>query len=172
MIHVDHTSAIFLPGRTIALYFYHGGIAQGVAFDGLLNNGRNYAERIAGSFDDNDMPQLINVATDGESYGHHHRYGEMALAACMHHIEEHKLATITNYGEYLELFPPEYEIQIHDNSSWSCVHGVERWRSNCGCNTGGRGNWTQAWRAPLRGKRSTGYEMNLYQFMKRKEVNY
>ena len=137
-------------GRTIALFFYHGGIAQGVAFDGLLNNGKNYAERIVSSFDDNDSAQLINVATDGESYGHHHRYGEMALAACMHHIEENKLATITNYGEYLEKFPPKYEIEIHDNSSWSCVHGVERWRSNCGCNSGGHGNWTQAWRAPLR----------------------
>ena len=137
-------------GRSIDLFFYHGGLAQGVAFDGLLNNGRRYAESISNSFDDNDTPQLINVATDGESYGHHHRHGEMALAACMHHIEEHEMATITNYGEYLEKFPPDHEIQIHDNSSWSCVHGVERWRSDCGCNTGGHGNWNQAWRKPLR----------------------
>ncbi|MEM9822323.1 MAG: DUF3536 domain-containing protein [Bacteroidota bacterium] len=84
-----------------------------------------------------------------ESCGHHHRYGEMALADCLNHIRKNNLATLTNYGEYLELFPPEYELQIHDNSSWSCVHGVERWRSNCGCNSG-RPNWTQTWRAPLR----------------------
>jgi alpha-amylase/alpha-mannosidase (GH57 family) len=137
-------------GRSIALFFYHGGIAQGVAFEGLLNNGRHFAERFAEAFSEDDEPQLAHIATDGESYGHHHRYGEMALAACLHHIEEHDWAQITNYGQYLELFPPEYEAQIHENSSWSCVHGVERWRSDCGCNSGGRHGWNQAWRKPLR----------------------
>jgi alpha-amylase/alpha-mannosidase (GH57 family) len=137
-------------GKSIALFFYHGGIAQGVAFDGLLNNGTNYAQSMVAALYDDDTPQIVNVATDGESYGHHHRYGEMALAACMHHIEENNLAQITNYGEYLEKFPPDYEVQIHENSSWSCVHGVERWRSNCGCNTGGRPGWTQEWRSHLR----------------------
>ena len=137
-------------GRSIALFFYHGGIAQGVAFEGLLNNGRHFAERFAEAFSDDDEPQLAHIATDGESYGHHHRYGEMALAACLNHIETNDWAQITNYGQYLELFPPEYEVQIHENSSWSCVHGVERWRSNCGCNSGGRPGWTQEWRKPLR----------------------
>ncbi|MEM8909018.1 MAG: DUF3536 domain-containing protein, partial [Bacteroidota bacterium] len=137
-------------GRQIALYFYDGDIAQGVAFQGLLNNGKSFAGRFLDAFDNNDQAQLAHIATDGESYGHHHRYGEMALADCLNHIRKNNLATLTNYGEYLELFPPEYEMQIHDNSSWSCVHGVERWRSNCGCNSGGRDSWTQAWRAPLR----------------------
>ncbi|MCB0551645.1 MAG: DUF3536 domain-containing protein [Phaeodactylibacter sp.] len=137
-------------GRSIVLFFYHGGIAQGVAFEGLLNNGRYFAERFAEAFGGNEEPQLVHIATDGESYGHHHRHGEMALAACLRHIEDKGLATITNYGQYLELFPPEYEAQIHENSSWSCVHGVERWRSDCGCNSGGRPGWTQAWRKPLR----------------------
>jgi alpha-amylase/alpha-mannosidase (GH57 family) len=138
-------------GKSIALFFYHGGIAQGVAFEGLLNNGSAFANRFAGAFDhDAAEPQLVHIATDGESYGHHHRHGEMALAACLKHIEDHEMATITNYGQYLELFPPEYEVEIHENSSWSCVHGVERWRSNCGCCTGGRPNWTQDWRKPLR----------------------
>jgi len=137
-------------GRSIVLFFYHGGIAQGVAFEGLLNNGGYFAERFTEAFDANGQPQLVHIATDGESYGHHHRHGEMALAACLNHIESHKLATIINYGLYLELFPPEYEAQIHENSSWSCVHGVERWRSNCGCNSGGRPGWNQEWRKPLR----------------------
>ncbi|MCB0596274.1 MAG: DUF3536 domain-containing protein [Lewinellaceae bacterium] len=137
-------------GRSIVLFFYHGGIAQGVAFEGLLNNGSHFAERFAEAFDVNDEPQLAHIATDGESYGHHHRHGEMALAACLKSIEDLGLATITNYGQYLELFPPEFEIQIHENSSWSCVHGVERWRSNCGCNSGGRPGWNQEWRKPLR----------------------
>ncbi len=137
-------------GKSIALFFYHGGIAQGVAFEGLLYNGSHFAERFSEAFDDNDAPQLAHIATDGESYGHHHRHGEMALAACIDTIENQDWATITNYGQYLELFPPEYEIQIHENSSWSCVHGVERWRSNCGCSSGGHPGWTQEWRKPLR----------------------
>lgn len=137
-------------GRRIALYFYHGGLAQEVAFNGLLNNGKAFAERLLRIFDDSDAPQLAHVATDGESYGHHHRFGEMALASALNHIEDNNLATLTNYGQFLELFPPEWEVQIHENSSWSCVHGVERWRSDCGCNTGGHPNWHQRWRKPLR----------------------
>jgi alpha-amylase/alpha-mannosidase (GH57 family) len=137
-------------GKSIVLFFYHGANSQGVAFDGFLNNGKYFGERITGIFDDNDHPQLAHIATDGESYGHHHRHGEMALAACLTHIEEHNLATITNYGAYLAQFPPDYEVEIHENSSWSCAHGVERWRSNCGCNTGGRPTWSQDWRKPLR----------------------
>ncbi|MFN7116571.1 MAG: DUF3536 domain-containing protein [Saprospiraceae bacterium] len=137
-------------GKTITLFFYDGNIAKGVAFEGLLNNGKNFAARLVSAFSDNDEPQLVHIATDGESYGHHHRYGEMALADCLNFIEASELATITNYGDYLERFPPKFEAQIHENSSWSCVHGVERWRSNCGCNSGGHPGWTQTWRAPLR----------------------
>lgn len=137
-------------GKSIAVFFYHGGIAQGVAFEGLLNNGAHFAERFFTAFDANDDVQLAHIATDGESYGHHHRHGEMALAACLRHIEESGRAELINYAAYLAKFPPEYEAQIHDNSSWSCVHGVERWRSNCGCNSGGRPSWNQEWRKPLR----------------------
>ena len=137
-------------GREIALFFYNGEISKGIAFEGLLNNGRAFSERLLNTFDKNDTPQLTHIATDGESYGHHHRYGEMALAACLKNVEESGRAKLTNYGQYLELFPPTFEAQIWDNSSWSCVHGVERWRSNCGCHTGGEGHWNQLWRAPLR----------------------
>ena len=137
-------------GQSIALFFYDGNVAQDVAFNNLLSNGKQFAQRFVDTFDDNDEPQLAHIATDGESYGHHHRHGEMALADAINHIKQNGLATITNYGEYLEKFPPAYEARIHDNSSWSCVHGVERWKSNCGCNTGGRPGWTQAWRSHLR----------------------
>ena len=139
-------------GKTIALFFYNGNVSQAVAFEGLLNSGKAFAQRILGAFDPNDdQPQLVHLATDGESYGHHHRLGEMALADCLNYIEEKSDAKLTNYGEYLEMFPPQYEIQIHENSSWSCVHGIERWRSNCGCNAGsGYGQWQQEWRGPLR----------------------
>jgi len=137
-------------GKSIVLFFYDGNVAKGVAFEGLLNNGKSFATRLLEGFTNNDEPQLVHIATDGESYGHHHRYGEMALADCLNYIDENELATVINYGAYLEKFPPQFEAQIHENSSWSCVHGVERWRSNCGCNSGGNPSWTQAWRAPLR----------------------
>ncbi|MBX2870671.1 MAG: DUF3536 domain-containing protein [Saprospiraceae bacterium] len=137
-------------GRTISLFFYHGGVAQGVAFEGLLNNGKHFANRLLDSFDFGEEPQIVHIATDGESYGHHHKKGEMALADCLNSIEKWDGIDLINYGQYLELFPPTYEVMIHENSSWSCVHGVERWRSNCGCSTGGRPDWNQSWRGPLR----------------------
>ena len=95
-------------------------------------------------------PELVHIATDGETYGHHHRHGEMALGYCLHHVREHDLARITVYGEFLESNPPDHEVRLVEPSSWSCAHGVERWRSNCGCNSGMKPGWTQSWREPLR----------------------
>ncbi|MCA1666375.1 MAG: DUF3536 domain-containing protein, partial [Thermomicrobia bacterium] len=151
---IDPTRAYVqqLPsGRTIALFFYDGPISRGVAFEGLLDRGENLVNRLLGAFsDERDWPQLVHIATDGETYGHHHAHGDMALAYALHHIEAHDLAHLTIYGEYLERFPPTHEVQIIENTAWSCDHGVERWRSNCGCNTGGRPDWNQQWRGPLR----------------------
>jgi hypothetical protein len=90
----------------------------------------------------------MHIATDGESYGHHHPHGDMALAYVFSRLAEGADIKLTNYGEFLELHPPEWEVEIVENSSWSCAHGVERWRSDCGCRT--RGDWHQRWRAPLR----------------------
>ena len=138
-------------GKEIVLFFYNAPVSQGIAFEGLLNSGERLANRLTGTFDEkSDEPQLMHIATDGETYGHHHRFGEMALSYALRHIEEKELAKITVYGEYLELFPPQYEAEIIEATAWSCVHGVERWRSNCGCNTGGNTNWDQEWRGPLR----------------------
>ena len=137
-------------GKTINLFFYDGLIAHDVAFGGLLNNGTSFADRMIGGFSDTEEPQLVHIATDGESYGHHHRYGDMALACALHHIESGNLADLTNYAEYLEKHPPTHEVAIIENSSWSCAHGVERWRSDCGCNTMANPGWNQEWRAFLR----------------------
>jgi len=138
-------------GGTINLFFYDGPISKDIAFGKLLNNGELFAKRLLNAFSqDRNSSQLVHIATDGESYGHYHRFGDMALAYALHYIESNHLARITNYGEYLELQPPEYEVEIFQNSSWSCIHGVERWKSNCGCSTGMHPEWNQAWRAPLR----------------------
>jgi alpha-amylase/alpha-mannosidase (GH57 family) len=138
-------------GKTIALFFYDGPIARAVAFEGLLTRGENFAGRLVEAFSDQrSWPQLVHIATDGESYGHHHRFGDMALAYALNHIESKKLARLTNYGEYLARHPATQQVEIIEKSSWSCFHGIDRWWSNCGCNTGGQAHWNQEWRTPLR----------------------
>jgi alpha-amylase/alpha-mannosidase (GH57 family) len=139
----------FPSAPPIAVFFYDGPTSRAIAFEGLLNSGDNFMNRLKAPFKESPQPQLVHVATDGESYGHHHKYGEMALAYALRLLEKDTTVTLTNYGSYLEQFPPQYECEINDNTSWSCEHGVERWRSNCGCN-GGKAGWNQLWRAPLR----------------------
>jgi len=139
----------FESGVSIAVFFYDGPTSRAVAFEGLLNSGESFAARLKAGFKDGPQAQLVHVATDGESYGHHHKHGEMALAYTLRLLEQDKTVKLTNYGCFLEQFPPEFECEIEENTSWSCVHGVERWRSNCGCN-GGRPGCNQAWRGPLR----------------------
>jgi alpha-amylase/alpha-mannosidase (GH57 family) len=138
-------------GRTIALFFYDGPISRAVAFERLLARGENLAHRLLGAFaESRDHPQLVNIATDGETYGHHHRYGDMALAYALDYVNEQKLARIANYGQFLAENPPTHEVEIEENTSWSCSHGVERWRMDCGCSTGAGNGWNQQWRGPLR----------------------
>jgi alpha-amylase/alpha-mannosidase (GH57 family) len=138
-------------GRRIAVFFYDAPISQAIAFEHLLEKGENFAGRLTSAFSDaRSWPQIVHIATDGETYGHHHKKGEMALAYALHHIETNNPGMITNYGEYLERHPPTHEAEIWDRSAWSCAHGVERWNSNCGCNSGGYPNWNQEWRTPLR----------------------
>ena len=139
----------FASGFSIAVFFYNGAASRAIAFEGLLNSGENFAGRLKAGFKEGSQPQLVHVATDGESYGHHHKHGEMALAYALRLLEADKTVKLANYGSYLEQFPPEYEAEIVEDTSWSCVHGVERWRSNCGCN-GGKPGFNQLWRAPLR----------------------
>jgi hypothetical protein len=143
---------VVLPsGRSIAVFFYDGPVSRAVAFESLLSRGDQLAERLTIAFSPaREEPQLVHIATDGETFGHHHRHGDMALAYALHTIESGSLARLTNYGEFLEKHPPTREVRIVENTSWSCAHGVERWRSDCGCQTGAHPGWTQAWREPLR----------------------
>jgi len=139
----------FASGASISVFFYNGPVSRAIAFEGLLDSSENLVARLKGGFKDSAQPQLVHVATDGETYGHHHKYGEMGLAYALRLLEQDKTVKLTNYAAFLEQFPPEFECEIVEDTSWSCVHGVERWRSNCGCN-GGHPGWNQEWRAPLR----------------------
>ena len=138
-------------GAQLAVFFYNGPISRGVAFEGLLHSGARFTERILQAFPvASDHDPLVNIATDGESYGHHHTYGDMALAYALDAIESSGQARLTNYGEVLELYPPTHEVEIRELTSWSCAHGVERWRSDCGCRINPMSGWSQGWRGPLR----------------------
>jgi len=138
-------------GRSIAIFFYDGPISRAVAFENLLARGENLAHRLLGAFSESrNQPQLVNIATDGETYGHHHRYGDMALAYALDYINERKLARLSNYAQFLAENPPQDTVEIIERTSWSCTHGVGRWQLDCGCNSGAPSGWTQQWRGPLR----------------------
>ena len=139
------------PEKTIDLFFYDGAISRSVAFDELLTDGNKFIKRLKeGVSEVRDYPQLINIATDGESYGHHTKFGDMALSYVLKIKAEDEGFKITNYAEYLDLYKSDYEADIKQASSWSCFHGVGRWKEDCGCSTGGHPGWNQKWRAPLR----------------------
>jgi len=138
-------------GRSITLFFYDAQIAHEVAFGRLLANGEEFARRFWSAFKhERDSTQLVHAATDGESYGHHWPHGDMALAFALAAIERDPEVVLTNYARFLADHPPDWEVEIFENSSWSCPHGVERWRSDCGCKLDVGRNWQQRWRTVLR----------------------
>jgi alpha-amylase/alpha-mannosidase (GH57 family) len=137
-------------GREIAVFFYDGPLSQAVAFETLLADGAAFAGRLLEADARHGEGGLTHIATDGETYGHHHRHGDMALAFALRRIEEEEGVLLTNYAEHLERHPPTMEARIREHSSWSCAHGTERWRADCGCSTGAHPEWNQRWRRPLR----------------------
>lgn len=139
------------PKKYVDLFFYDGAISKSVAFDNLLQDGNKFASRLKDGVSlDRNYPQLINIGTDGESYGHHTKFGDMALAYVLRVKAEEEGFIITNYAEYLEKYGVNDEADIKQGSSWSCFHGVGRWKEDCGCSTGGQPSWNQRWRKPLR----------------------
>lgn len=138
-------------GREIAVFFYNGPLSQEIAFNGLLEDGSLLARRLVEALGEPGRePHLSHVATDGETYGHHHRHGEMALAKAIDDLESHPDVELTTYGQFLASSPPSRIVKIIEGSSWSCPHGVDRWRADCGCHTGRYPEWSQAWRSHLR----------------------
>jgi len=150
---VDSRRAYFyrLPsGRSISIFFYDDKISNGIAFGDLLTNGTRIAKALVSGFSGDDEPQLVNVASDGETYGHHHRNGNIALARAFSEVETSGGASLANYALFLSIAPPEFEARLVEPSAWSCAHGVERWRSNCGCGSEIKPGFNQRWRTPLR----------------------
>ena len=137
-------------GRRFSVFFYDDGVSNRVAFGDLLLSGTRLASELLGRFRSGDSPQLVSIASDGETYGHHHRTGHRALTRSLWEIEKSGAASLGDYGQFLSIAPPSLEGRLAEPSSWSCPHGVERWRSNCGCGSEMRRGYNQEWRAPLR----------------------
>ncbi len=139
--------------RFLDIFFYDATVARAIAFEGALHSSQGLLDRSERAL--KGSARLVHAATDGESYGHHSKFGDRCLAFALSSEAPRRGFAVTNYGEFLEAFPPEEEVEVEEGpegegTSWSCAHGVGRWRRDCGCQTGGREGWTQAWRAPLR----------------------
>jgi len=137
--------------RFIDVFFYDDPLSRSIAYEKVLSSGEALLGRIKGILENHkDGPRILSIATDGESYGHHFKFGEMALSWLFEHIEKDGKINLTNFGAFLELSPPKHEVKIVEHSSWSCAHGTDRWRADCSCSVGGRKDWNQKWRTPLR----------------------
>lgn len=141
-------------GRSVALFMYDGDLSHGVAFGGLLNNAEKWAARMlrprARTGDASGSGRLVSIATDGETYGHHHKFAEMALARVVTDLNAKKGVIVENFASFMSRYPPAHEVKLVEPTSWSCPHGVERWRSNDGCRINAAAYPSQAWRTPLR----------------------
>lgn len=142
--------------RFLDIFFYHRELSVAVSFEHLLRDAPTFALRLAATAGEDDFEgRLVNVASDGEIYGHHEPFADMCLAALFDRGVLGESLVATNYGEHLDLFPPEYEVRIKrgdggEGTAWSCSHGVGRWVRDCGCHIGHGGKWNQKWRTPLR----------------------
>ena len=141
--------------KFVDVFFYNGPVSKSVAFDDVLVSSQNLLSKILQAAAANSSAEgLVSVATDGETFGHHKKHAERTLAYFTRSLMAQNNLSAQNFGEHLELIPPEFEVELNtgigdEGTSWSCVHGVKRWKEDCGC--GGGGGWNQKWRKPLRG---------------------
>lgn len=144
------------PSKFVDIFFYDGPISKSVAFDDLLKDSKHLMTRLESAVRSGDAEnQLIHIAADGETFGHHKAWGDQALAYLLFHEAEARGYRIVNYGEFLAENPPAYEVRFKagengEGTSWSCSHGVGRWKQHCGCRGDGPAEWRQDWRKPLR----------------------
>ncbi len=129
----------YLPEGHIDIFVYDGELSHDIAFGELINQADRLIRRVEG------RKGLTLIAVDGETFGHHKKFGEMGLAYLVENYPNMK-----TLEEVFRNMHPEGETDIREFTSWSCAHGVERWRSDCGCTTGGLPGWHQKWRGPMR----------------------
>ena len=133
--------------RTITVVFGHRELSHAVAFGDVIEDGTQLADTMMDELHDTDG--VVLIVADGETYGHHHRFADLGYAWAVrrlardHHVE-------TAVGEWLATHEPTHEVELAQVSAWSCAHGVERWRSDCGCVTGEEPGFQLSWRRPLR----------------------
>lgn len=140
-------------GRSLAVFFYDGAVSNAIAFERLLSSSHALVGRFVGA-SAGEGP-LVNVATDGESYGHHFKFGDYCLAYALEVVAPEHGFRVTNYGQVLEENEPACEVELARGAdgrgtAWSCTHGLGRWSRDCGCHAGAPRGWTQEWREPLR----------------------
>jgi alpha-amylase/alpha-mannosidase (GH57 family) len=137
--------------REMTVFFYDGHIARDLAFGNGLGSPEELIARLQAGFDaSRGHPEILTVAFDGETLGHHKKGADEVLAEAMRRMSRYDDLEVVNLAQALDRIPVEWEAEIAEGSSWSCAHGLDRWKSDCGCEVGGRPGWRQGWRAPLR----------------------
>jgi alpha-amylase/alpha-mannosidase (GH57 family) len=142
--------------RYLDVFFYDGPISRATSFEHLLRSSDGLADHLALAVDPGrGEPQVLSVAVDGETFGHHEPFGDMCIAALVTQKAVPRGFHLSNYGELLDEMPPAHEVELQpgdhgEGTAWSCAHGVGRWTRDCGCSTGAPPGWNQAWRQPLR----------------------
>ncbi len=142
--------------KFINIFFYDSFISKNISFGDLAYSSEKLFDAIkSSSYRDSDIIQLISASVDGETFGHHKKFTERAIAYLLTELLPKNNINVINYSKFLELYPPHWEVELKsgindEGTSWSCAHGVERWKSDCGCVTGGMPGWNQRWRTPLR----------------------
>jgi alpha-amylase/alpha-mannosidase (GH57 family) len=139
-------------GRSIAIFFYDGSLARAIAFERALTSSKSLVDLLVRAANG---ASLVSVATDGETYGHHFKFGDLCIAHALELEAPAAGLRLTNYGEYLDEHPATAEVKLAPGeggagTSWSCIHGLGRWERDCSCHTGGEASWNQKWRGPLR----------------------
>ena len=154
---IDPTKPYILKEKNgeIAVFFYNGGFAHKLSFQHLLQKVEYLRGEIVAHANPDKQVHMVNVATDGETYGHHEPFGDMCLSRLIYENKKKQEFTFTNYARYLEINPPHDFVRLKEGTdglgtAWSCAHGVDRWRRDCGCSTGGGDGWNQKWREALR----------------------
>ncbi len=142
-------------GGFLDIFFFDEQLSKEVSFNGLLQNAHTLGKRIDACFTrSSPNDEVVVIATDGETFGHHKPFGDMCLAYFFAHVAPALGIQVVNFGRYRALHPPEFEVSLKDafgeGTAWSCAHGVGRWSRDCGCTTGGEPEWNQSWRAPMR----------------------